>query len=119
MNEFFRWLLTTKAFVYITTIVTVCSAVHSVLPPWDWDPDFVKVGLAEFPTAQKMFYGTFNNRWYRVLVYAIGFVALNARSTFWKSISIQNPKSVNANLEALNGKVKVVDPDFIPPKGKP
>lgn len=93
--ELVHWLITSKYFVYITSLVTMCSALHNVLPPWDWDPDFVKVGFAEFPILQKLFYKVFNNRWYRILVYMVGFVALNARSTFWKSISIKNPESIN------------------------
>lgn len=110
MDVIVQWILTSKWYVYITGGVTLCSALHSLLPPWNWDPDFVKEGLKEFPGLQRRFHSFFDNRWYRVFVYAVGFVALNARSTFWRSISVENPKGVNANLQALNGKVKVIDP---------
>jgi len=110
MAELVQWLITSKYFIYITSVVTMCSALHSVMPPWDWDPYFVRDGLREFPSLQKLFYRIFNNRWYRIFIYTIGFIALNARSTFWKSISTQNAKSVNANMEALNGKVEITDP---------
>jgi hypothetical protein len=89
-----------RVFDSLTEIVTACSIVHTLLPPWDWDPAFVRVGLIEFPTAQKAFHALFNNRWYRILVYIIGFVALNARSTIWRYISVNNPAGPNANQPA-------------------
>jgi hypothetical protein len=53
-----------------TSVVTICSVLHSVLPPWDF--------LDDFPTAQKL---------YKVLIYLIGYAAMNGRSTVYKSIS--------------------------------
>jgi hypothetical protein len=84
-----------------TETIAVCSMLHTVLPPWDWRPDFVTQGLAEFPLAQKMFFGVFNNRWYRVAIYTIGFIALNGRSTIWKFISVKNPESPNASVATI------------------
>lgn len=81
----------------VTEVIAICSFLHTVLPPWDWKPAFVTEGLAEFPRSQKLFYASFNNRWYRLLVYVIGYVALNARSTVWKYISVNNPQGPNAN----------------------
>lgn len=51
-----------------------CSILHTFLPPWDF--------LNDFPRAQK---------YYKLVVYVIGYVAINGRSTVYKSISQQNP----------------------------
>lgn len=53
--------------------IVACSVLHSVLPPWDF--------LNDFPNAQKI---------YKVLIYVIGYVALNGRSTVYRSISTTN-----------------------------
>lgn len=90
-----------QALDYATEIIAFCSMLHTLLPPWDWRPDFVIQGLAEFPRAQNLFYAVFNNRWYRILIYTIGFVALNGRSTIWKFISVKNPEGPNANIPTI------------------
>lgn len=54
-------------------VCTICSLLHSALPPWDF--------LADFPRTQKV---------YKVIIYIIGYIALNARSTLYKSISVSN-----------------------------
>ena len=87
----------------VTAIVAGCSLLHTLLPPWDWKPKFVEEGLADFPTAQKLFYGAFNNRWYKLIVYTVGYVALNGRSTVWRFISVNNPNGPNANATTTNG----------------
>lgn len=93
------WLLLHHQVIdYLTRAIAVCSVLHTVLPPWDWNPDFVKNGLSEFPTAQSTFRKTFNNRWYRVLIFVIGYIALNARSTVWHFISVHNLEGPNANV---------------------
>jgi len=56
-----------------SSIVTCCSFLHSVLPPWDF--------LSQFPRTQAV---------YKVIVYIIGYVALNARSTVYRSIAVGN-----------------------------
>ena len=81
-----------------TQTVAVCAFLHTVLPPYNWEPEFVTVGLAEFPKGQAAFHAVFNNRYYRLFIYLIGYVALHARSTVWQSISINNPKSPNYNI---------------------
>lgn len=82
----------------------VCSVLHTFLPPWDWDPDFVKTGLSEFPKLQNIFRKTFNNRYYRLLIYSVGYLAINARSTIWAgSISIKN-QIAQAVQQAHDGK---------------
>ena len=57
----------------VTRTMAVCSLLHTLLPPWDV--------LDDFPTAQK---------YYKVVVYVVGYIALNGRSTVYKSISINN-----------------------------
>lgn len=58
-----------------------CSILHSTLPPWDIEQ------LKPFPRLQSA---------YRLFIYVIGYVAINARSTVYKSISIQNPNGHNS-----------------------
>lgn len=60
-----------------TSVVTICSFLHTTLPPWDF--------LKDFPRAQAV---------YKVLVYIIGYIALNARSTVYKSISANGNAAV-------------------------
>jgi hypothetical protein len=67
-------------FVYFTA-VTVASFLHSTLPPWDAE------AFVPFPTFQK---------YYKVLIYVLGYIALNARSTIYPSISVNNPNGVNS-----------------------
>ena len=55
-------------------VIVGASVLHTFLPPWDAD------AIAQFPTVQK---------WYRLFVYITGYVAINARSTVYKSISVQ------------------------------
>lgn len=75
---------------YYLDIVGVSAVLHTVSPPWDWKPDFITTGLKEFPRAQNAFYKTFDNRWYRLYVYLVGYAALHARSTVWsKAIGIK------------------------------
>lgn len=82
---------------FATRFMVTCSIIHTFLPPWDWEPEFVTVGLSEFPVAQKVFRGFFHNRYYKLLVYLVGFIAVNLRSTIWKYISVNNPKGPNSN----------------------
>lgn len=58
-------------------IIVACAIAHSLLPPWDF--------LDQFPTAQK---------YYKLFIYVIGYVALHGRSTVYQSISTtQNNKT--------------------------
>lgn len=59
-------------------IVFICSIMHTFLPPWDF--------LNDFPAAQKL---------YKVFIYLVGYVAINGRSTVYKSISMQTNGGVN------------------------
>lgn len=51
-------------------IIVGCSILHNFLPPWE--------AFNEFPTLRK---------YYKLFIYLIGYVALNARSTFNPSLS--------------------------------
>lgn len=67
-----------------TETVAVCSVLHTVLPPWE--------ALSDFPSAQK---------YYKLLVYFIGYLALNGRSTLYKGISTKDGSQ--PSQAALNG----------------
>lgn len=56
-----------------TEIVTGASVLHTILPPWE--------AFSDYPSVQKP---------YKLLVYIIGYAALNGRSTVYPSISTQN-----------------------------
>lgn len=54
----------------ITEIVAGSSILHTLLPPWE--------AFNDFPSAQK---------YYKLLVYIVGYVALNGRSRIYPSLS--------------------------------
>lgn len=54
-----------------TATIAVCSVLHTFLPPWDV--------LEDFPRAQKV---------YKVVIYTVGYIAINGRSTVYKGISV-------------------------------
>jgi hypothetical protein len=70
-------------FNIVAGIVLIASVLHAVLPPWDF--------LSDFPTAQK---------YYKLVVYVVGYIALNARSTLYKSISTQDGTTPSAAAQA-------------------
>lgn len=72
-------------------VVVACSLIHTFAPPWDVD------ALKPYPRLRDA---------YRLFIYIVGYIALNARSTVYKSISTQNPDSPNASAQALNGGTK-------------
>lgn len=53
-----------------TEIIAGASIAHTVLPPWE--------AFNDFPTMQK---------YYKLFVYIVGYVALNARSTLYPALS--------------------------------
>ena len=59
------------------SVIAVSSFLHTLLPPWEVFNDF--------PRVQKV---------YKVLIYTVGYLALNARSTLYQNISA--PKQVAA-----------------------
>ena len=67
-------------------VIVICSILHTFLPPWDF--------LNDFPRAQK---------YYKLVVYVIGYVAGNARSTVYKSISTKEGSSVSEVVQKKNG----------------
>lgn len=66
--------------------IVVCSVLHTFLPPWDF--------LKDFPRTQKV---------YKVFIYLIGYIAFNARSTIYPSISTQKPGGVNESVASATG----------------
>lgn len=83
---------------YILEAISSCSVLHTILPPWDWKPQFIQEGLADFPSAQKVFYMIFGSKYYKLLIYTVGYIAINGRSTLWQSISIK--KQLQAQVAA-------------------
>jgi hypothetical protein len=74
----------------IGTLAT-CATLHSILPPWDWNPSLD--WLSDFPkvqnAARRSIAFVFRNRYYKLAIYIIGFAGAHARSTIWrKSISM-------------------------------
>ena len=65
----------------ITRVVFIASIFHNALPPWEF--------LNDFPRIQKV---------YKVLVYIVGFVAVNGRSTVYRSISVATPGGINESV---------------------
>lgn len=70
-----------------TTLVTVASFIHTILPPWE--------AFNDFPRVQK---------YYKVLVYIIGYAALNGRSTVYPSLSTNDGKQQSKAV--INGAAK-------------
>ena len=64
--------MTTSLWTIAAETVAVCSILHTFLPPWDF--------LNDFPRVQK---------YYKLLVYVVGYIAINGRSTVYKSISVK------------------------------
>ncbi len=62
-------------------LIATCSILHSLLPPWDF--------LDPWPRAQK---------YYKAVIYVIGYMALNGRSTVYRSISTQQSPPPGPNL---------------------
>ncbi len=67
----------------IARVVLVASIAHTFLPPWDAD------AFQPFPGFVKF---------YKVLVYVVGYVAINGRSTIYPSISTQTNGGVNESV---------------------
>lgn len=78
-----------RIFDLVATLVLICSVLHTILPPWDVFNDF--------PRTQK---------YYKVVIYTVGYIALNARSTAYKQLSMG--KQVDAAADAATKKVSDV-----------
>ncbi len=74
-------------FRIVTTVVFFSSILHNFLPPWDF--------LYEFPRAQ---------RYYRLMIYIVGYTALNARSSMYPAISTKDGTTPSAAVTQKNGK---------------
>ena len=75
------------SFVLITVhVVTACSLLHTLLPPWE--------AFSDFPRVQK---------YYKLAVYIIGYIALNGRSTVYKSLSTSDGTKASKAANGANG----------------
>lgn len=92
---------------YAIGTLAIASTLHTVLPPWDWNPPFIEEGLADFPKMQnfcrRLIDFLFHNRYYKLLIYILGGLAFALRSTLWKN-SISMPVQFQKK-QAENGKV--------------
>jgi len=70
----------------VTETVFISSILHTLLPPWDF--------LNDFPRAQK---------YYKVLIYIIGYAAGNGRSAVYRDISTQNGQHPSPAVQRANG----------------
>jgi hypothetical protein len=70
-----------------TEVIAAASLLHTILPPWE--------ALNDFPMAQK---------YYKLAIYLVGYVALNGRSTVYPALSTASgTKPSAAVLQAANG----------------
>lgn len=84
MNNFWAWFTLDHVTHLVLGIPVAASILHSALPPWD--------GYNEFPTFQK---------YYKAFIYTLGYVGINARSTFHPTISTNNGQQ--PSVAAING----------------
>jgi hypothetical protein len=87
-----------RLFHWGASIIVISTFLHTFLPPWDF--------LNDFPTLQK---------YYKLLIYIVGYTAGNARSTVWQKISVNNPAGPNANIPTLVTEVKEAKEEGRPP----
>lgn len=66
-------------------IIVGASILHSFLPPWDF--------LSDYPRAQKA---------YKLVIYVIGYVALNARSSLYPALSTKDG-TITSQITKTNG----------------
>lgn len=71
MHNFLAWFTMEHIIHFGLAIPVTASILHTILPPWE--------AFSDFPSLQK---------YYKLFVYVVGYVAINARSTVWKSISV-------------------------------
>ena len=72
---------------YITRTIVTCSILHTTLPPWEF--------LDDFPQVQKV---------YKAFIYLVGYVAINGRSSVYKSLSTKDGTQVSKAANGGNGK---------------
>lgn len=75
-------------------VIATSSFLHTILPPWEVFNDF--------PRVQKV---------YKVVVYTVGYLALNARSTLWQQISA--PKQIEKAVEKVSTTTVVADVQIV------
>jgi len=97
MSSFTAWFTLDHVEHVGLAIPVVASVLHTFLPPWE--------AFGDFPTLQK---------YYKLFVYCVGYVGLNARSTVWKSLSTNSGQQ--PSVAALNGSAtQPVPPPSQPP----
>jgi len=84
MTNFLAWFTMDHLEHLALAIPVVASVLHTFLPPWE--------AFSDFPGLQ---------RYYKLFVYLVGYVGLNARSTVWKSLSTNSGQQ--PSVAALNG----------------
>ena len=67
----------------VTETVAGASVLHTILPPWE--------AFNDFPSAQK---------YYKLLIYIVGYVALNGRSTVYPSVSTKSGTQLSPASQA-------------------
>lgn len=70
------------------SVIVGCSVLHTFLPPWDAE------AFQPFPAFVK---------YYKVFIYVLGYVAINARSAVYKSISTETTGGVNESVTNATG----------------
>lgn len=76
----------------VTNVVTICSVLHTVLPPWDF--------LSDFPRVQAV---------YKLFVYIVGYIAVNARSALYTQLSTANGTKVSDAAKNGSGAATPID----------
>jgi hypothetical protein len=90
-------------------VSATATVIHNLLPPYDWDPEWCRDGLADFPGAQTFVRGIFRNRWYKLLVYMAGWVAGNIRSTIWAKFISKDIQVAKARKEGISAGIEVAN----------
>jgi hypothetical protein len=96
-------------FEYGSKAVLICSILHTLLPPWE--------NFEEWPVLQ---------RYYKLFVFLVGYIALNARSTIYShKISLEKQVSDGVKYHVDQEKIakaiaeqKLDDPNVEVEKGK-
>ena len=69
-----------------TEIIAGASLLHTFLPPWE--------AFNDYPSIQKP---------YKLIVYIVGYVALNGRSTIYPALSTKSGTQVAPIVDKVNG----------------
>lgn len=84
-------------FDVLSRTIVVCSLLHTFLPPWDF--------LSPWPRAQKA---------YKATIYVIGYIAINARSTVYQSVSTDDGQHASQASLQTSANAAAVPPKPMP-----